>query len=646
MGQAHLDSHGVRMQQPFKRGGRLACAKQTNADLLQLNMMNDTHEAEAVDMAVEAKQASRDARARLAQMTDKDHSIKSYMKELRKVLEHADVLLEVLDVRDPLGCRAYAVEEEAQRLGKRIVLILNKIDLVPRSNAQAWLEYLRHEFPTLPFKASTQQQRSNLAQSQNISWKSTGSGDKADAQWAGGAESAGTRAILQLIKNYSRNLNLKTSITVGTIGAPNVGKSSLINSLKRSRVCGVASTPGHTKVVQGIMLDRHVRLLDSPGIVFSDANASPGATAAEITSAAEAAMLRNVLKVESVEDPVEPVQAILNRIEPKYLADVYDIPPITSRDAQDFLLRVAYQKGRLGRGALPDLDATARSVLHDWNTGKIKYHTEPPAKHPDLLRRRSSTQSTRQPGALSSSSDDGSAAILTSFSEPFDLAGLLGEADADVLGGDGAYSPPASESQAQEQQETPTQAMHDEAVADVTDSTLGKRGRLDSDDESDDDDVDDSRAHRRPNAWSLLDVQGNDDDADDDDDDDNGMDLGLHANQAKTLSSAETKSKQGKASIDRPMFSAAEIQDMAPARGKERRKARKLKKRRAGDALVDQIDTLMDFGDAHDQSADEIGADGHSGSADMNDVRGAERVISEPSVDAANAQDVSEEEEL
>ena len=54
----------------------------------------------------------------------------------------------------------------------------------------------------------------------------------------------------------------------------------------------------------------------------------------------------------------------------------------------------------------------------------------------------------------------------------------------------------------------------------------------------------------------------------------------------------------------------------------------------------------MDFADAHDQSADEIGADGHSGLADMNDVRGAERVISEPSVDAANAQDVSEEEEL
>ena len=175
--------------------------------------------------------------------------------------------------------------------------------------------------------------------------------------------------------------------------------------------------------MQGIMLDRHVRLLDSPGIVFSDANAPPGATAEEIAAAAEAAMLRNVLKVELVDDPMEPVQAILHRIEPHYLADVYDIPPITSRDAQDFLLRVAYQKGRLARGGVPDLDATARSVLHDWNTGKIKYHTEPPARHPDLTRR-------PQAPAMPLPASEGEAAVRTSFSEAFDLEGLLGEADA------------------------------------------------------------------------------------------------------------------------------------------------------------------------------------------------------------------------
>lgn len=40
---------------------------------------------------------------------------------------------------------------------------------------------------------------------------------------------------------------------------------SIINSLKRSRACAVAPTPGFTKTVQEIVLDKHVKLLDSPG---------------------------------------------------------------------------------------------------------------------------------------------------------------------------------------------------------------------------------------------------------------------------------------------------------------------------------------------------------------------------------------------
>jgi GTP-binding protein EngB required for normal cell division len=48
-------------------------------------------------------------------------------------------------------------------------------------------------------------------------------------------------------------------------GYPNVGKSSLINSLKRSRACGVGATPGFTRSLQEIVLDKHVKLIDSPG---------------------------------------------------------------------------------------------------------------------------------------------------------------------------------------------------------------------------------------------------------------------------------------------------------------------------------------------------------------------------------------------
>lgn len=64
----------------------------------------------------------------------------------------------VLDARDPLGSRCRKLEESVLNAGKRMVLLLNKIDLVPKENVQKWLTYLRGRLPTIAFKASTQEQ--------------------------------------------------------------------------------------------------------------------------------------------------------------------------------------------------------------------------------------------------------------------------------------------------------------------------------------------------------------------------------------------------------------------------------------------------------------------------------------------------------
>merc|ERR1711902_366065 len=82
----------------------------------------------------------------------------------------------------------------------------------------------------------------------------------------------GAGTLTALLANYCRNKDVKTSIRVGVVGLPNVGKSSLINSLKRSRACGVGATPGVTKSMQEVQLDKKVKLLDCPGLVMAGGN--------------------------------------------------------------------------------------------------------------------------------------------------------------------------------------------------------------------------------------------------------------------------------------------------------------------------------------------------------------------------------------
>jgi nuclear GTP-binding protein len=87
-----------------------------------------------------------------------NQSKKAYAKELKKVVEASDVVIEVLDARDPEGCRSHDLEKEVLSQGKKVLLVVNKIDLVPPQNARMWQRYLRREFPCVLFKSNRQSQ--------------------------------------------------------------------------------------------------------------------------------------------------------------------------------------------------------------------------------------------------------------------------------------------------------------------------------------------------------------------------------------------------------------------------------------------------------------------------------------------------------
>ena len=99
-----------------------------------------------------------------------------------------------------------------------------------------------------------------------------------------------------------------------------MGKSSLINSLKRTKAAATGNTPGITKTMQEIQLDKNIVLIDSPGVVLSTSEQT------------DSLVLRSAVRVEDLEDPLRPVEALINRVEHAQLLKFYRIGAFNNVD--------------------------------------------------------------------------------------------------------------------------------------------------------------------------------------------------------------------------------------------------------------------------------------------------------------------------
>ncbi|KAH0427105.1 nuclear/nucleolar GTP-binding protein, partial [Aureobasidium melanogenum] len=262
---------------------------------------------------------------------------KRIWNELYKVIDSSDVVIHVLDARDPLGTRCRSVEkyirEEAPH--KHLLFVLNKCDLIPTSVAANWVRLLGKEYPTLAFHASIN-------------------------------NSFGKGSLISLLRQFSALHSSRKQISVGFIGYPNTGKSSIINTLRKKKVCNVAPIPGETKVWQYITLMKRIYLIDCPGVVPPNM----GDTDEDI-------LLRGVVRIENVENPEQYVAAALKKCKRHHIERTYDVRDWETHT--EFLELLARKGGKLLKGGEADMDSVAKMVLNDFLRGKIPWFTPPPA---------------------------------------------------------------------------------------------------------------------------------------------------------------------------------------------------------------------------------------------------------------------------
>lgn len=255
---------------------------------------------------------------------------------LREQLKLVDVVLEIRDARIPLSSSNPDLDE---LLGtKKRLIILNKADLANRQITQEWINYFAER------------------------------GLTAVALTASPAGVKGLpRIVEELIVEKKRLRSVKgmapRPARAMVVGIPNVGKSSLINSVVRRGSAKTGNKPGVTKGNQWIRIKAGLDFLDTPGILWPKFTAPETGFLLAVTGAIR----------QEVYDGVEVAQKLLTLLRehwPGLLADTYDVVG-EGLNSHELLEALGRRWGLLMTGGMVDHDKAAVRLLQDFRKGKL-----------------------------------------------------------------------------------------------------------------------------------------------------------------------------------------------------------------------------------------------------------------------------------
>jgi ribosome biogenesis GTPase A len=263
----------------------------------------------------------------------KDTSKASFPALAEKIIEMSDIILEVLDARFITETRNSEFEGHVKKLGKKIIYVFNKADLIDAKKIKK--EEIMNLAPRVFVSAITRRGGRELRDKIKI----TSSGIK--------------NPIDKALKK----------VTVGIIGYPNTGKSSIINLLVGKPAAGIGADAGFTKGIQKVGLTNKIVLLDSPGVIPSKEYSS-----SELFTASRHAKVgaRSSSQVRSPE-------IVVSNLMKEYSTTFDEFYNVSSEgDAEILIEKLGRKKGFLKKNNEVNEDKTARLILKDWQEGKIR----------------------------------------------------------------------------------------------------------------------------------------------------------------------------------------------------------------------------------------------------------------------------------
>uniref|UniRef100_A0AC35UC66 CP-type G domain-containing protein n=1 Tax=Rhabditophanes sp. KR3021 TaxID=114890 RepID=A0AC35UC66_9BILA len=333
-------------------------------------------------------------------------------RQLWRVVERSDIVVQIVDARNPLLFRSVDLERYVEEVDprKRNVILINKADLLTKDQVEEWRKYFVDNGIIAVFwsaliaaqkleEARRQQEEVEAAlkaaqlrgssdeeeEEDELENKAVPEGSTSEAVAETVAEEIipeeipfihDAHELLTYLKGHVNLDFVNRSVTIGMVGYPNVGKSSTINSILGGKKVSVSATPGKTKHFQTFIIDETMTLCDCPGLTMP----SYALNAGEM-------LINGILPSNQMQDHFEAGVMIASRVPRRVFEIIYSILLPKTVDFEtdegytngiDLLTTAAFAKGYMSTSGVPDYSRACRMIIKNVVDGVISWVKAPP----------------------------------------------------------------------------------------------------------------------------------------------------------------------------------------------------------------------------------------------------------------------------